>query len=188
MQFLLLAAGHPAAAEHAVGGHVEPAPLELVPITNITALVVFGIFAFVIGYVVWPRISAGLDDRRNKILGEIKAAEDARAAAKQAQEEFERQLTSARDEAANMIKQARADAQRVADEMKARNEQELAERVARANADIEAARRAAVADLQQHAATLATAIAGRILKRQINDQDNERLVQESVQELASGRR
>lgn len=163
-------------------------PLEAVPITNITALVVFGIFATVIAFYVWPRISSGLDDRRNKILGEIKAAEDARAAAKGAQEEFEKQLANAREESANMIKQARADAQRVADDMKARNEQELAERVARANADIETARRTAVADLQQHAASLATDIAGRILGRQINDQDNARLVQESLQELAANRR
>lgn len=163
-------------------------PLEAVPITNITALVVFGVFATVVAFYVWPRISSGLDDRRNKILGEIKAAEDARAAAKQAQDEFEKQLANAREESANMIKQARADAQRVADELKARNEQELAERVARANADIETARRTAVADLHQHAASLATDIAGRILGRQINDQDNARLVQESLHELAANRR
>ena len=87
-----------------------------------------------------------------------------------------------------MIKQARADAQRIADELKAKNEQELAERVARANADIEAARKAAVADLQAQSAMLATEIASKILRRQVNDQDNQRLVQESLQELGSGRR
>jgi F-type H+-transporting ATPase subunit b len=87
-----------------------------------------------------------------------------------------------------MIKQARADAQRVADELKARNEQELAERVSRANADIEAARKAAVAELQAQSAALATEIASRILRRQVNDQDNQRLVQESLKELATSRR
>lgn len=176
MHFLLLAT------------HGETKPMDLSIITSITALIVFAVFSCVIGFVVWPRISKGLDDRRDKILGEIKAAEDARAAAKGAQEEFERQLANARDEAANMIKQARADAQRVADELKARNEQELAERVSRANADIESARRNAVADLHAQAAGLATDIAGKILKRQINPADNDRLVQESLHELASGRR
>ena len=66
--------------------------------------------------------------------------------------------------------------------------QELAERVARANADIEAARKAAVADLQAQSAMLATEIASKILRRQVNDQDNQRLVQESLQELGSSRR
>jgi len=60
--------------------------------------------------------------------------------------------------------------------------------VARANADIEAARKAAVADLQAQSAMLATEIASKILRRQVNDQDNQRLVQESLQELGSGRR
>jgi F-type H+-transporting ATPase subunit b len=87
-----------------------------------------------------------------------------------------------------MIKQARADAQRVADELKARNEQELAERVSRANADIEAARKAAVAELHAQSAALATEIAGKILRRQVNDQDNQRLVEESLKELATSRR
>jgi F-type H+-transporting ATPase subunit b len=109
-------------------------------------------------------------------------------AAKAAQAEFERSLANAREESANMIKQARADAQRIADELKAKNEQELAERVARANADIEAARKAAVADLQAQSAMLATEIASKILRRQVNDQDNQRLVQESLQELGSSRR
>jgi F-type H+-transporting ATPase subunit b len=137
---------------------------------------------------VWPKIATALDERNAKIVGEIKAAEEARAAAKGAQAEFERQLASAREEAANMIKQARADAQRVADELKARNEQELAERVARANADIEAARKAAVAELHAQSAALALDVASKILRRQVNEQDNGRLVQESLSELASGRR
>ena len=86
-----------------------------------------------------------------------------------------------------MIKQARADAQRIADELKAKNEQELAESVSRANADIESARKAAVAELQAQSAALAVEVASKILRRQVNDQDNARLVQESLQELASSR-
>jgi F-type H+-transporting ATPase subunit b len=177
MHSLLLAAAE---------GGSNPVSFQALP--AITAFVVFGVVFVVLARYVWPKVAKGLDDRNAKIIGEIKAAEDARAAAKAAQAEFERSLASARDEAANMIKQARADAQRVADELKARNEQELAERVSRANADIEAARKAAVAELHAQSAALATDIAGRILRRQVNDQDNQRLVQESLQELASGRR
>ena len=177
MQFPLLAAAE---------GGANPVSFQALP--AITAFTVFGVVFVVLAKFVWPKVAKGLDDRNAKIVGEIKAAEDARAAAKAAQAEFERSLANARDEAANMIKQARADAQRVADELKARNEQELAERVSRANADIEAARKAAVAELHAQSAALATDIASRILRRQVNDQDNQRLVQESLQELASGRR
>jgi len=170
----------------AAEGAANPVSFQVLP--AVTAFVVFGIVFVVLAKFVWPTVSKGLDERNAKIVGEIKAAEEARAAAKAAQAEFERSLASARDEAANMIKQARADAQRVADELKAKNDQELAEKVARANADIEAARKAAVADMQAQAAALATEIAGKILRRQVNDQDNQRLVQESLKELAANRR
>ncbi len=167
-------------------GGANPVSFEVLP--AVTAVVVFGIAFFVLKIYVWPTITKGLDDRNDKIVGEIKAAEDARAAAKAAQAEFEKRLQSAREEAGNMIKQARADAQRVADDLKARNEQELAERVSRANADIEAARKAAVADMQAQASMLATDIAAKILKRQVNDQDNQRLVAESLKDMATSRR
>ena len=170
----------------AAEGAANPVSFQVLP--AVTAFVVFGIVFVVLAKFVWPTVSKGLDERNAKIVGEIKAAEEARAAAKAAQAEFERSLANARDEAANMIKQARADAQRVADELKAKNDQELAEKVARANADIEAARKAAVADMQAQASVLATEIAGKILRRQVNDQDNQRLVQESLKELATSRR
>ena len=170
----------------AADGAVNPVSFQALP--AVTAFVVFGVVFVVLAKFVWPTIAKGLDDRNSKIVDEIKAAEDARAAAKSAQAEFERSLANAREEAANMIKQARADAQRVADELKARNDQELAEKVSRANADIEAARKAAVAELQAQSAALATEIAGKILRRQVNDQDNQRLVQESLKELATSRR
>ena len=170
----------------AADGAANPVSFQALP--AITAFVVFGVVLFVLAKFVWPTIAKGLDDRNHKIVSEIKAAEDARAAAKAAQAEFERSLASAREEAANMIKQARADALRVGDELKARNDQELAEKVARANADIEAARKSAVAELQAQSAALATEIAGKILRRQVNDQDNQRLVQESLKELATSRR
>jgi F-type H+-transporting ATPase subunit b len=177
MQLLLLA------SSDAPG---NPVSFELLP--AITAFVVFGVAFAVLATKVWPTIAKALDERNAKIKGEIKAAEEARAAAKSAQAEFEKSLANAREEAANMIKQARADAQRVADELKARNEQELAERVARANADIEAARKAAVAELHAQSAALALDVASKILRRQVNEQDNGRLVQESLSELASSRR
>lgn len=166
-------------------GPGNPVSFELLP--AITAFVVFGVAFAILATKVWPTISKALDERNAKIVGEIKAAEEARAAAKAAQAEFERSLANAREEAANMIKQARADAQRIADELKAKNEQELAERVSRANADIESARKAAVAELQAQSAALAVEVASKILRREVNDQDNARLVQESLQELASSR-
>ena len=148
-----------------------------------TALTVFAIAFGILYFKVWPVITKGLDDRNDKILGEIKAAEDARSQAKQALFEYEQSLAQAREQAQQTIAEAKAEAQRLGDEMKAANERELAERMARAKADIESARRAAVADIHANASELAAAVASRILKREINPADQAALVSEALGEL-----
>ena len=84
-----------------------------------------------------------------------------------------------------MINDARTQAKQLADELRDKNEKELADRMARATADIEAAKSEAVADLHGQAATLATMIAGKILNREINAGDNQKLVEESLAELGN---
>jgi len=168
-------------AAAADGEKVDPMKAE--PWVAGTALVVWIIAFGILAWKVWPVITKGLDERNEKILGEIKAAEDARAQAKQALADYEKSLADAREEANRTIAEARAEAQRVADEMKAANERELAERMARAKSDIEAAKKAAVADIHGQASELAAAVAGRILQREINAEDQARLVEESIREL-----
>ena len=160
-----------------------PNPMNPEPWVAGTALVVWLVAFAILAIKVWPVITKGLDERNDKILGEIKAAEDARAQAKQALAEYEKSLADAREEANRMIADARAEAQRQAEEMKASNERELAEKMARAKADIEAAKKAAVADIHGRASELAATVAGRILQREINPEDQARLVEESIREL-----
>ena len=104
----------------------NPNPMASEPWVAGTALVVF-VCAFGFLYLkVWPVITKGLDDRNDKILGEIKAAEDARSQASQALADYEKSLAEAREQAQQTIAEAKAEAQRLGDEMKAANERELA--------------------------------------------------------------
>lgn len=158
-------------------------PMAYNPLAAITGLVVFLVAIGVLYWKVWPIITKGLDDRNEKILSEIKAAEDSRAQAKEALAEYEASLADAREQAQKTIADARAEGQRLFEEMKAKNERELAERISRANADIEAARKAAVADLHSQAVELATMLSSRILEREINASDQAKLIEESLREL-----
>lgn len=172
-----------AAADEHGGGN----PVEFNPIAYITALVVFLIAFGVLATLVWPKITKALDDRSAKILGEIEAAERSRADAEAAKVKFEKELAAAREEAGRLVAQAKADAQRLADDLRARSETELQDRLQRATAEIDSAKRAAVSEIHASAADLATAVATKILQRQISDGDQQRLVEESLRELA-GRR
>lgn len=158
-------------------------PFDFTPLPALTGLGVFLVALIVLRWKVWPVITKGLDDRNDKILSEIKAAEESREQAKKALAEYEASLSQAREQAQQTIADARAEGQRLFDEMKAKNERELAERISRANADIEAARKAAIIDLHANATELATAVASRILQREINPSDQAKLVEESLKEL-----
>ena len=177
--YLLFAAEEPVAhgAEHA-----DVMAINWMP--AVTTLVVF-LVAFGFLYVmVWPKIIKGLDDRNRKILGEIKSAEDAREQANIALAEYERELAGARQEANEMIAKAKSDAKAVAAELRERNEVELSEMKQRATRELESAKHAAITELHAEAANLAAEIAGRILKREITAEDQKRLVDESLEEMA----
>ena len=176
MQFLL-------AADDAT--HAEVLDLNWMP--AVTTLVVF-LAAFIFLYFkVWPKILQGLDDRQNKIRQEIANAEKAREKANAALAEYEKELASARQEANELIAQARADAKAVAKDLRDRNEADLVEMKQRASRDLESAKRAAITELHAEAASLAADIAARILQREISAEDQQRLVDESLGELAGAR-
>jgi F-type H+-transporting ATPase subunit b len=170
----------------AAGQHAEVMAADWMP--AVTSLVVF-LLAFGFLYVkVWPKILKGLDDRQAKILQEIKSAEEAREQANEALAKYEQELAGARQEANQLIAGAKADAKAVAAELRASNETQITEMKQRALRELESAKRTAVSELHAEAASLAADIAARILKREITPQDQQRLVDESLQELAGGRR
>ncbi len=149
----------------------------------ITALVVFAIVFAVLAAKVWPAITAGLDERADKIRSEIEAAENARKQAKDALAEYERNLAQARTEAAKMIESTKAQQSQLAAELRAKAEIELTALRERAVKEIQQAKQAAVSELYTDATNLATLVAGKILKREINTQDQQRLVEESLGQL-----
>ncbi len=164
----------------------NPIDVQILPLA--TAVVVALVTMAVLSVAVWPKIAKALDERNDKILGEIKAAEDARAEAKAAQVEFERKLVQAQQDADTMIKDARAQAQKAADDLRARSEVELGEIKRRATAELDAARRQAVAELEAHAAELAVSVASKVLGRAINANDQKSLVEQSIKEFATSAR
>jgi len=178
VSFLFLAA--------AEGNHAEVMdPANWLP--GVTTLLVFLLAFSFLALKVWPKIVKGLDDRENKILQEIKSAEESRAQAKAALEEYERNLASAREEANQMIAKARADAKAAAEELRSRNAAELAEMKDRASKEIQGAKQNAILELHAEAAMLATAMASKILAREVSAGDQQRLIEESLHELQSAK-
>ncbi len=147
------------------------------------AVVVFVTALFVLHRFVWPKILGGLEEREQKIRGEIAAAEEARKNADRALKDYEASLAEARAEANAMIERTKAEQARLAADLRSKAEAELNELRDDARRSIEAAKRAALADVYQETAALATAVAEKILERELNEQDQSRLVEETLAEI-----
>lgn len=161
------------------GSPVDPQLLTLG-----TAIVVFVIFLLLSIKFIWPQLLKGLDQREEKLRGDLDSAEEARKQANDALAQYEAELAKARTEAGEMIAKARQDAKAAAEELRSNNTRELAELKNAATADINAAKRAAIGELHAQASTLAVAIAGKILDREISADDQQALVKESLAEMA----
>lgn len=151
--------------------------------TGVTAIVLFLVVFGLLSTMVWPKIVSGLDERNDKIKGEIAAAEDARKQAKDALDEYEKNLAEARAQAQQMLEDTKASQNELAAQLKSRAEVELNEMREKAKADIEAAKKQALSELYSESVNLATVMAGKILKREVSVNDEQRLMDESLAEL-----
>lgn len=156
--------------------------------TGVTALVVFGLSAGFLSLVVGPKIVRALNEREAKIRSEIESAESARQQARGALEQYNRALSEARAEAQRTLEQAKVQQQAQLAEMRQRAEVELAGLKEKATREIEGAKKLALTEIYQQGTALATGIAGRILRREVNQRDHERLVEEAMSELSGGGR
>lgn len=178
---VLLAA--PAIASAAEGGAGLPPAINEGLITAITALVVFLLLLAILTKTAWGPIAKGLAAREAKIRDDIETAEKARAEAIAKLEDYKRQIAGADAEVREKLAAATKDAEAIATRLKMQAQQEAEEAKARATKEIDEARKAAIADVQNQAASIGTLIASKILKRSINEQDQADLVRASLEEM-----
>lgn len=146
-------------------------------------LLIFLTLVIILGKFVWPKILEGLQSREQKIHDDLTGAEKANAEAKKTLAEYEKRVAEAQAEARQMLDQARLDAEQLKARLADETEQEMARLRERATEDINRAKQQALQDLSAHAADLAVDVAGRILQRDIEPGDTDRLIQQSLEEL-----
>jgi F-type H+-transporting ATPase subunit b len=147
------------------------------------AVIVFILLFAVLKKFAWGPILKGLQERENKIKGDLERAEEAAQQAANTLKEYQASLAQAHAEAQKVIDKGRNDAERVGAELKEQTQAEITRMKQRAEQDIRAAKEQALAELYTQTAVLATTVAGKILRREVNPQDQQRLVEESIREL-----
>jgi len=174
----------PAHMEHAEGdAHASPTPFAGTIAQSIAAIIAFLVLLAILHKLAWKPILTGLQDREQKIREDLEQAERANQEAKQTLAEYEKKLAEAQEEARHIVDQSRQDAEKVAAQRKEEMQTELTNLRQRAEQDITAAKQQALSEIYTTVATLSTDVAQRILQREINTDDQQRLVQESLDEL-----
>ena len=152
--------------------------------TALFTILIFLTLLVILRFTAWKPIMQGLKSREAAIRDAIEAAAKAKSDAEKTTRDLEAKMAEAQKMAAGQLAQAKADAQKVADTIRGQAETESAALKDRTLREIEAAKQQAVSEINSHAAELGTAIARRILQRQVTVDDQQKLVEQSLVEMA----
>ena len=176
-------AGHAEAvgdAAHGGGGEGLLLPDIL---TFIWQIVLFVVLFAVLAYFVWPRILSALQGREERMRSDLLRAENANKEATATLDKYKAQLAEAQRESGRIIEEARTEAQRAAARVREEAQRDIQQTRERLQQEIRTSQEQAVAEVYERAATIATDIAGKILQREITPEDQQRLIDQSLQEL-----
>jgi F-type H+-transporting ATPase subunit b len=146
-------------------------------------VIIFLVLLAVLYPTAWKNVLKGLKAREERIRKDIADAEAARARAEETLRTYNAQLAAAETRVRDMITKAAADGERIATDIKMRAQKEAEEAKTRATREIESAKQQALGEIYQKAAEISTAIAEKILRRNINAEDQRELVKRSLDEL-----
>lgn len=151
-------------------------------IANIAIFI--GVFA-ILSKLVWPVILEGLKARESKIRSDLEAADLAHREAKALLDGYQSKLDEASAQVQAMLTEARKDGeasgQRIIEEAKAEAERQRV----RAIADIETAKKVAIADLAGQTSDLAMQVARKVVGRELSANDHGDLIRQSLDRLPS---
>ena len=167
----------------------QEAPNPLLPETNeiiwgaVGFLVVF-LFLAKYGY---PAIKKTMNERTEKIRGDIAAAEAQRGEAEGLAAEYRAQLNDAKAEAGRIIEEARQQADALRRDSETRLQAELAEMRSRAIEDIESSKAHAMADLRGDVTQIAIGAAEVVVQRNLDPATQTQLVEDYINQVAASR-
>ncbi len=174
---------HAPDGEPAAGHGREHQVIEFDAATAVWVLVIFLVLLAVLYPTAWKGVLAGLKAREGRIRQDIAEAEKTRLAAQQTLAQYNQQLAQAEERVRQLIAQASADGERIAGGIRLHAQQEGQEIKEKAQQEIEAAKNQAIGEIYRQAAELATSAAEKILRRNLNVEDQRELVNASVEQM-----
>jgi F-type H+-transporting ATPase subunit b len=153
---------------------------------------IFGSLAFLIVFLIlqrfaFPAIRKGLQDRQDKIQGDLEDAEKAKHEAETSLERYQQQLQEARGEANRVIEEARKTAEQMRRDLLAKAEEEAQAVVRKAQEEVRGERDRAVQALRRELAEASVDLAARVVGESLDRDRQMRLVDQFIDEVGGMR-
>jgi len=146
-------------------------------------LIVFGVVLLVLYKFAYPHILGAVEAREQRIRDLLASAERDRAEAATLLEQQKQEHETLRGQAQEIFAEARASGERSREEMLARTREETEAMLGRARRDIEAQTERALDTVRRDAVDLAIAAAEKLVRRNLDDEQNRRLVRDFLGEV-----
>ena len=146
--------------------------------------VVFSILLFVLWYFAFGPIIKALDRREQTALDCEAAAEKSKADAKELLEQYSQRLSDSEAEVRRILSDAKQNAQKQADAIVAEAKQVASEERLRALKDIQVASDVALQEIAERSATLATVLAGKIIREEVDPGKHASLIDSAIGDIS----
>lgn len=145
----------------------------------------FFITLWALSKVAWPMLADKMEERETRIRDGLEKAAEAEKRAQDLLEKQEEILQQSRDEAQKMLAESRAAAESLKNDALTLAQEEIAAERDRAKKEISLERAKALDELKAATIDLTLEAAGRLLERELNDDDHRRLAAEVIAEVES---
>jgi F-type H+-transporting ATPase subunit b len=146
-------------------------------------LAIFLIVAFILWKTAWKNVLVGLKSREERIRKDISEAESARLKAEETLRRYDSKLAEAEQKVHDILDKAAVDAERIGTSIRMKAQEEAEEAKERATKEIESAKQTALTEIYEQTANLATSVAEKIIRRNLNVDDQRDLVNQSLGQL-----
>ncbi len=151
--------------------------------TIVWAWVIFGVTLWALSKIAWPMLAAKMEEREIRIREGLEKAEEAEKRAEELLARQESVLDEAREEAKKILAGSRSSAEHMKGEAVEAAQREIADERERAKKEIVLERAKAVDEIKRAAVDLTLEAAGRVLERELNDEDHRRLAAEVIEKV-----
>ena len=175
----------PQCALAAEGGDASLNPMEFVSETAFWTLVVFLAVVAVLYKFAFGPIAKALDEREQGILDKIASAQKQNDDAKSLLNQYQEKLNASKEEGRQIIEAAKRDAQHQAEDIVAKARDAAGLERERAMKEIDSATTSALQNIAERSATLATSLAGKMIRAEVKPEHHRGLINAALEEFAT---